>query len=119
MSAARDGHGERMSREQLAEAFGVPLDAAPHPGTLHDQAAMLALAWRSLGREVAKALGLPAFVDRLARALERSDEARQRLRGMVERNATRHRLTVNRADLKLVLDELDAHRARLKAGGDQ
>ncbi|MGY1417394.1 hypothetical protein [Pseudomonas aeruginosa] len=119
MNAARDGHGDRMTREQIAEYFGVPLDSIPEKGRPPTDAEAFAQAWRALGRAMADALRLPEFVGRLARALDRAEEARQRLRGMVERNATRQRLTVRRDDLRAVLDELDAHRARLAAGADK
>lgn len=109
----------RMTREQIAEAFGVPLDSIPEKGQTSTDAEAFAQAWRDLSRAMAEALRLPEFVGRLARALDRAEEARQRLRGMVERNATRRQLTVRRDDLRAVLDELDAHRARLAAGGDQ
>lgn len=114
MTGQLDGHADPMTREQIAEAFGVP----PESQLLRDAEAF-AQAWRDLGRAMADALRLPEFVERLARALDRAEEARQRLRGMVERNATRQRLTVRRDDLRAVLDELDAHRARLKAEADK
>lgn len=116
MSAPRDGHAQGMTREQIAAAFGVPLESVPAGGGAFAEVEAFSSAMRALGKEVSKALGLEHFVARLARTLGRHDEARQRLRGMVERNAMRPRLTVQRADLQLVLDELDAHRARL---GDQ
>ncbi|HBO8236519.1 TPA: hypothetical protein L5C36_005660 [Pseudomonas aeruginosa] len=119
MTAARDGHGDRMTREQIAEYFGVPLDSIPEKGQPPTDAEVFAQAWRDLGRAMAEALRLPEFVGHLARALDRAEEARQRLRGMVERNATRQRLTVRRDDLRAVLDELDAHRARLAHGADK
>lgn len=119
MTAPRDCHDQRMTREQIAEAFGVPLESLPEKGPRQAEAEIFAQAWRDLGRAMADALRLPEFVARLARGLDRAEEARQRLRGMVERNATRQRLTVRRDDLRAVLAELDAHRARLAAGGDQ
>lgn len=110
---------QRMTREQIAEAFGVPLDSIPGEGQPPTDAEMFAQAMRDLGSAMADALRLPEFVARIARSLDRADEARQRLRGMIERNGTRRHLTVRRDDLRAVLDELDAHRARLAAGGDQ
>ncbi|MBO8406755.1 hypothetical protein IDZ74_29360 [Pseudomonas aeruginosa] len=115
----RDGHGDGLTREQIAAAFGVPLESLPEKGARQAAAEVFAQAWRDLGRAMAYALRLPDYVARLARALDRSEQARQRLRGLVERNATRPRLTVRRDDLRAVLDELDAHRARLAAGGEQ
>lgn len=111
----------RAAPADIAAAFGVPppVQVGHNPEPAPDDFEQLAHAWRYFGRAMADALRMPEFVARLDRALDRADEARQRLRGMVERNATRRHLTVRRADLRAVLDELDAHRARLAAGGEQ
>lgn len=62
-------------------------------------------------RELGAAVGR-LFSD-LLKLASQADESRARLRSVLDRNATRDRLTVRRRDLRAVLDELDAHRARL------
>lgn len=68
-------------------------------------------------RELGAAFG--RLLSDLLKLAGQADESRARLRAMLDRNATRDRLTVRRRDLRAVLDELDAHRARLAAGGEQ
>lgn len=58
-----------MTREQIAEAFGVPFESVPAPGSLQEQAEILAQAWRNLGGEVARALRLEQLVEQLSRVL--------------------------------------------------
>lgn len=100
MTAARDGHAAR------------PVNPPPAPPPVAGARQAVELG-RMLGQFLRDVLEVGA------RGCARSDEARQRLRGMVERNTTRPTLTVRRDDLRAVLDELDAHRARLAAGGEQ